>query len=214
MGLAGDSASGGDSRANYPILFADLYEPDHPQGNRFRRLGPTLVPRMYHSTACLTTNGTILVAGCDRCYRYQVDATFTFSASPAGKAEYRLEVFYPPFWFQENLKPVISATQSEVMSYNKLFVVKYTWSSPVTAAANGLTVTRVVLSAPCSNTHSYDSNQRLVGLEVVANVGGALTVLGPPNVNIAPPGMYMLFLLNGDVYSAARWVRLVPPGGR
>ena len=40
---------------------------------------------------------------------------------------------------------------------------------------------------------------------------GVLTVRGPPSINIAPPGMYMLFLLNGDYYSAAKWVTLLRP---
>lgn len=42
------------------------------QGSRFRRLAETLIARMYHSTAALTIDGTILVAGCDRCYRFEV----------------------------------------------------------------------------------------------------------------------------------------------
>lgn len=53
--------------------------PPHPsplshlmQGSRFRRLAETLIARMYHSTAALTIDGTILVAGCDRCYRFEV----------------------------------------------------------------------------------------------------------------------------------------------
>ena len=40
---------------------------------------------------------------------------------------------------------------------------------------------------------------------------GVVTVRSPPNLNIAPPGMYMLFLLNGDYYSAAKWVTLQRP---
>ena len=38
-----------------------------------------------------------------------------------------------------------------------------------------------------------------------------MTVLGPPDTYIAPPGMYMLFLLSGDVYSHAAWVTLMRP---
>ncbi|PNW83427.1 hypothetical protein CHLRE_05g243600v5 [Chlamydomonas reinhardtii] len=89
-------------------------------------------------------------------------------------------------------------------------------------------ITRVVLSAPCSNTHSFDMNQRLVGLEILSNTpdpstgsssgttgsssssgssstvaGGVLTVRSPPDINIAPPGMYHMFLVHGDVYSSA-----------
>lgn len=38
-----------------------------------------------------------------------------------------------------------------------------------------------------------------------------LTVRGPPNINIAPPGMYMVFLLSGEYYSTASWVQLLRP---
>lgn len=49
-----------------------------------------------------------------------------------------------------------------------------------------------------------------VGLEVLDADpdAGVLTVRGPPDYFVAVPGMYMLFLLNGDVYSEAVWVTL------
>lgn len=49
-----------------------------------------------------------------------------------------------------------------------------------------------------------------IGLEVVDNDpdAGVLTVRGPPDYYVAMPGMYMLFLLNGDIYSEATWVTL------
>ena len=34
------------------------------------------------------------------------------------------------------------------------------------------------------------------------------TLQAPPSPNHAPPQVYMLFLLNGDVYSTAEWVTL------
>ena len=53
--------------------------------------------------------------------------------------------------------------------------------------------------------------QRLVGLSFTAG-SGVLNVTAPPNGNIAPPGYYMLFVLNGaGVPSVARFVRLAPP---
>jgi hypothetical protein len=41
---------------------------------------------------------------------------------------------------------------------------------------------------------------------------GTLTITGPPNGNIAPPGYYMLFLLsNTGVPSIARFVQVANP---
>ncbi|EFJ41190.1 hypothetical protein VOLCADRAFT_98848 [Volvox carteri f. nagariensis] len=209
-GLAGDSASGGDSRANYPLLFAEEYNPNAPLGSRFRRMATTLIARMYHSTAGLTTNGTVIVAGCDRCYRYDVQSGYDFQPS-ATKADYRVEIYSPPYFFMDELKPLIVNTSSTSMAYQGLFTITYTF--PAGWGNNALT--RVVLVAPSSTTHSYNTHQRLLGLEIVSNsvgdVNGVAIVRGPPNINIAPPGMYMLFLLNGDVYSRAVWVTLIRP---
>ena len=44
--------------------------------------------------------------------------------------------------------------------------------------------------------------------------GTTLTLTAPPNVNVAPPGYYMLFLINrAGVPSVARWVQLTPTPG-
>ena len=59
-----------------------------------------------------------------------------------------------------------------------------------------------------SVTHSFDMDQRYVGLSFTAGSGN-LTVTGPPNSNIAPPGYYMLFLVNrSGTPSLARWVQV------
>ena len=58
-------------------------------------------------------------------------------------------------------------------------------------------------------THSFDTNQRLVDLEVTNRAGGMVTAKVPQNPNLAPPGWYMLFLVdNAGVPSVARWVHL------
>jgi len=51
---------------------------------------------------------------------------------------------------------------------------------------------------PGSVTHSYNMEQRLVGLDIAGQAGNQLTLQAPPNANIAPPGYYMLFVLNAD----------------
>ena len=59
-----------------------------------------------------------------------------------------------------------------------------------------------------SVTHSFDMDQRYVGLSFTA-AAGSLTVTGPPNSNIAPPGYYMLFLVNkAGTPSLASWVQV------
>ena len=72
-----------------------MYDPYAPVGQRWTTLARSQIPRQYHSSAALTTNGTILVSGCDRCGKVYTNMTYSKSLN---KAEYRQEIFYPPFW--------------------------------------------------------------------------------------------------------------------
>jgi hypothetical protein len=52
-------------------------------------------------------------------------------------------------------------------------------------------------------------NQRAIKLVVTSNADGLMTLATPPNAYIAPPGFYMLFLMNGDVPCLqASWVQI------
>ena len=80
---------------------------------------------------------------------------------------------------------------------------------PVTEAA-GRPASRAVLVAPGAVTHGVDMNQRHVELSVLGRVAGkGLNVRMPASPNLAPPGWYMLFVLDaGGTPSVARWVQL------
>ncbi|PNW76383.1 hypothetical protein CHLRE_11g467539v5 [Chlamydomonas reinhardtii] len=211
-GLAGDNAAGGAAKANEPALWPVLYDPDAPLGSRMTVLARSNIPRMYHSTVSITTDGSLLVAGCDRCDKYWWTSA-SISKSPTSFAEYRIEVFRPPMWFNVTAKPNIVSIDEDtwddedgvnVMQYGAPFALTYSMfyeSDKVTSA---------VLVAPSSTTHSTNMNQRVVGLQVLQHDAATrrLIVSGPPHINIAPPGWYMLFLLNGDVYGQSEWVRL------
>ena len=69
----------------------------------------------------------------------------------------------------------------------------------------------VALVRAGSSTHAFNFEQRLVNLNFTA-ASGQLTLTSPPNSNIAPPGYYMLFLVNSaGVPSVAPILRLAPP---
>ena len=61
-------------------------------------------------------------------------------------------------------------------------------------------------------THAFGMDQRMVGMSFTAG-SGSLTVTAPPNGNIAPPGYYMLFLLNSaGVPSVSKFVQVTSSG--
>ena len=69
-------------------------------------------------------------------------------------------------------------------------------------------INRVVLVRNGAVTHAFGMDQREVELAFTAQTG-SLTITAPPNGNIAPPGYYMLFLLNSSgVPSVARFVQV------
>jgi hypothetical protein len=95
----------------------------------------------------------------------------------------------------------MTGTMAETVNYNSPFVVQ---------TPDAADIASVVLVRPGTPTHAFDMEQRLVGLSFTAG-SGLLNVTPPPNGNIAPPGYYMLFVLNSaGVPSVARFVRLVP----
>jgi galactose oxidase-like protein len=66
----------------------------------------------------------------------------------------------------------------------------------------------VALIRPGSVTHGVNFEQRYVDLTFSAGAG-FLSVTAPADGRVAPPGWYMLFLVNrAGVPSLASWIRL------
>jgi hypothetical protein len=58
-------------------------------------------------------------------------------------------------------------------------------------------------------THSFNHSQRYVGLAITGRTAASVTCQAPPDGNVAPPGHYLLFLLNGvGVPAVAPFVQL------
>src|SRR5205814_4304806 len=80
----------------------------------------------------------------------------------------------------------------------------FTLQSPDAAS-----VTSAVLVRAGAVTHAFDMDQRLVGMAFSLADASNLTVTAPPNGNIAPPGFYLLFLVNSaGVPSIGKFVQL------
>ena len=73
--------------------------------------------------------------------------------------------------------------------------------------------TSVSLVRLMATTHHYDQNQRLIWLQIVSRTSNSLTMSAPINASIAPPGYYMIFILNGSgVPSVARIIKIPGTG--
>jgi hypothetical protein len=164
----------------------ELYD---PQTATWRLGPPQQEDRAYHSTALLLPDGRVFSAG-DDLHPRETDG----SVSRTDTAE----IYSPPYLFK-GPRPTIDAAP-DVLHWGEAFGVG--------SASPGLSY--AVLVAPGATTHAADMHQRIVGLQLTAAMPGAgLSVVAPPSAAVAPPGYYMLFLLNdAGVPSVARWVRL------
>ncbi|MSO40641.1 MAG: DUF1929 domain-containing protein [Solirubrobacterales bacterium] len=164
----------------------ELYDP----ADGSWRLGPAEVEdRAYHSTAVLLPDGRVMSAG---------DDSHPYQANGARSLTDTAEIYSPPYLFRGERPSIADAP--ETIAWGDTFGVR----SPSPG------VSRAVLMAPSATTHGNDMNQRHVELEVAGREPGqGLDVVAPPQPGVAPPGYYMLFLLDDEgVPSVARWIRL------
>ncbi len=149
-------------------------------------------PRLYHSIGLLLPDATVLVSGGGR---------ENGRSQPDPKDEPNVEIFSPPYLFK-GPRPVISSAPS-LLQYGGSFSI---------ATPDAARVASVSLIALGAVTHAFNENQRFVPL-TFSRVGSSLNVQAPPNGNIAPPGPYMIFLVDSNgVPSMAAMTRMPLPG--
>jgi hypothetical protein len=178
-----------NNTASTASLAADLFDPGSETWTPAGRMARA---RMYHSVALLLPDATVWVAG---------------SNPQQGSWDNTMEVYRPAYLFTSGgalaARPAISGTPGAV-GYNAAFQV---------TTPNAADIASVALVRPGSSTHAFDFEQRLVNLNFTAGAG-ALALTSPPNANVAPPGYYMLFLVNhAGVPSVAAWVQLTTTPG-
>jgi galactose oxidase-like protein len=154
-----------------------------PVAGEWRMAADSRVPRLYHSVAVLLPDGRVVTAG----------------SNPQRKTEeMRVEVFWPPYLFA-GPRPSVTPARQEVTYASTLRV---TVPDPAAIAS-------AALMRPVATTHSSDLEQRLVDLPVTVAGADALDLALPASPEIAPPGWYLLTVLDtAGVPSPAEWVRL------
>ena len=176
----GGTSSCGPSDEAGAVFAAELWDPGTGQ---WRTLASAGVVRVYHSTAMLLPDGRVLSAG---------------SGDGGGVTpQLSYEIFSPPYLFK-GARPSYDLAASS-MRYGQPFAV---------STADAASIRKVTILRLPSTTHAFNMSQRLNTLEFEVS-GGGLTVTPPAAGRIAPPGPYMLFLVNeAGVPSVAQIVTL------
>src|SRR5215471_17522760 len=180
--------SGGSSRdedTSTAVLQAQLF---HPDTNTFTSGSTMEYPRVYHSNTLLLPDGKVLALG----------------GNPRrGEYEAHMEIYSPPYLFKSDGSPAKRPVTKAVAPLDIHYGGSFTVNTPEAA-----TIKSVVLVRAGSVTHAFDMDQRLVGLSFKAG-SYVLQVKAPANGNLAPPGYYLLFILDeAGVPSVGRFVHL------
>lgn len=183
--------TGGTSGAGFNNAIGSVYAAEvwNPDTETFTTLASAAVRRLYHSTALLLPDGRVLSAGGGR------------PAGTGGDTDHLdAEIFSPPYLFK-GPRPTITSAPTRV-TWGQVFQVK----SPEAAS-----IQKVHLISLSSVTHANNMSQRINRLSFT-KVSGALNITAPPGPNHCIPGVYMLFLVNGNgVPSVARMIRVDVP---
>ena len=186
-------ATGGNSSgAGLVDLNAGVYAAEqwNPASGQWRTLAAESITRQYHSTALLLPDGRVLSSGGGICG----------TCDQVGYLGKNAQIFSPPYLFQADgtLAPRPTIDSAPVAtSYGVAMEI---------ATANPASIQKVALIRLGAVTHSNNMEQRYIPLSFTAGVA-SLTASAPANANIAPPGFYMLFIIDANgVPSVARMV--------
>jgi hypothetical protein len=168
LATGGTSTDGFSDRAG-AVRLAEVWD---PVTENWSLLATGRVTRVYHSTTLLLPDGRVLHAGS--------------GDGPGLPRELSAEIFSPPYLFR-GPRPTITDSPSAV-GYGQQFFL---------ASPNAGQTVRVTLVRLGSVTHAFDQSQRFIELDFRKTAGG-VTVTGPGSNTVAPPGPYLIFILNGD----------------
>ncbi|KJA20047.1 copper radical oxidase [Hypholoma sublateritium FD-334 SS-4] len=206
-GYGNNSWAIGHSYADAPVLQPAIYDPAAPNGSHWSSDGlqNSTVPRMYHSSALLLPDGSVLVSGSNP------NPDYTVGPGVVYPTEYRTELFYPSYFNQRRPQP-------------KGLLAQYSYGGPsfdITLSVddlfgdlNNANATSVVIIRPGFSTHAINMGQRFAELNTsyTAYEGNNTAVIHvsqlPPNPAIIAPGPAFVFVVVKGVPSIGQQVML------
>jgi len=172
--VTGGTSAGGFNTLSGAVHAAEAWS---PRTGHWTQLASNTIDRGYHAISLLLPDGTVVhgasgdaaVPGSTELYPRQTNS----------------ELFRPPYLFK-GARPTITSLAQSTVGYG----AKFTINTP-----NGLQITEVRWIRLGSVTHAFDANQRADTLAFSKTLN-QVKVTAPKNGKLAPPGHYLVFILN------------------
>lgn len=169
--------SGGSLVANTLTGVAYLSKIWDPSSNAWTAAATALKPRLYHSTALLLPDGSVLTAG---------------GGSNGPYDELNAEIYYPSYLYAKDGSGKPATRPTLLLPANSVSA----GSSLTGTVGQGQTISRLSLIRTGATTHSTNLDQRQVDL-TFTQTGQVLTALLPGRDSITP-GYYMVFAFDAS----------------
>lgn len=175
----------GDNPSYKPLV----YDPSKPAGSKWKRVGTANVGRLYHSSATLLPDSSILIAGSN--------PSPDVNTKQKWKTEYTVERWYPE-WYDET-RPS-NAGLPDSIGYGGS---GFTLAMPSSSAASKA---KVVIIRTGFSTHGFQMGQRHLELRSQADGNRLHVAAMPPNPALFAPGPALMFVVVDGVASMGKFV--------
>jgi hypothetical protein len=169
------TSGSGFSNLNSATHAAELW---NPETGRWTTLAEEAVTRVYHSTSILLPDARILSSG---------SGDIEGGTIPR---QTNMQIFTPPYLYNPDgslaTRPSISSVSATSLHYGQSFTI----TTPDAAM-----IAKVSLIRFSSVTHSFNASQVFYPVQFTAGAG-VLNASGIENGRVAPPGPYLLFLVD------------------
>ncbi|KAH9914171.1 glyoxal oxidase N-terminus-domain-containing protein [Epithele typhae] len=194
----------GQSLSSGPAGTPAIFNPRAAAGKQWTNAGfdTSSIARLYHSSAILLPDGSVLIAGSNP--NVDVNTTTVFPTT------YEAEIFYPSYFSASN-RPTFTGAPSTLTYGGKYFDLTVPASAYSGSANDAADNTSVVLVRGGWTTHAMNMGQRVMQLNntYTVNSDGSITLHVsqlPPNPNLFQPGPTLMFVTMSGIPSNATWV--------
>ena len=186
--VVGGNTTGAKFRDSGSVMEPEVWNPDT---GAWRGMANMSVPRDYHSTAMLLTDGRVLTAG---------GGYSSFDTNSAGTHQ-DAQIFSPPYLYAADgslaTRPTVNTAQASVDAGDAV---------SLTTTGDIAYFSLIRMSA---TTHAVNTDARFYKPEFSSNGNNQYSVIINPNPNVSIPGYWMLFAIdNNGVPSEAQVIRI------